>query len=215
MDDATNEINIHITEKNGNAAIAGVTVAGKERTEFTLPLSELTSDDAINNASNRLREAINGKPEIDFIPPPTDGANQSATDEAAKQKTLSKNIILTNKSNKEIFNGSLAVFMEQLSSSIANKSNANKEKLLEYIKNNLNNWEKSGKDISDMINASPLKGFLTFTNNLVSGGAYNTRKNLRRREVSSTRKGYYANKLRRTYRMNSTNRRVTRRRSHN
>ena len=234
----SNEINIQIRQTSEDATVTGVTVQGQSKSIEPFSLNGLTDDNAITTASNRLKQAINGESETPIAEPivpsipvaepdnkteedkAREAREQSETD--AKEITLNKTITLKNKEGgTTIYEGSIRDLLTQLSGITTGSRNYNQKKDLQtFIESGLVGWAgKSDGEISKVIDDYRRKQTnnkrVAFFNNKIFGGAYNTRKNVRHRGISSTQKGYYVNKPRRTYRMNTTNHRVTRRRRHN
>ena len=240
-----NDINIHIRQTGDDALITEVIVNEQRKTiEPNLSLSGLIDDNAIKSASDLLKNAINSKPEtpiVEPIVPPIQVSEpivslipsiepdntimaettQVQADNLAKEMTLNKTITLKNKEGgKTIYEGSIRDLLTQLAGITTGSRNYKQKKDLQnYIERGLDGWaDKSDADISKVIDdyrrTQNMDKRVAFFNNKIFGGAYNTRKNVRH-GISSTRKGYYVNKPRRTHRMNTTNHRVTRRRRNN
>ena len=230
-----NDINIHIRQTGDDALITEVIVNEQRKTiEPNLSLSGLIDDNAIKTASDLLKNAINSKPEtpiVEPIVPPIPSVEPDNTimaettqvqaDNLAKEMTLNKTITLKNKEGgNTIYEGSIRDLLTQLAGITTGSRNYKQKKDLQnYIERGLDGWaDKSDADISKVIDdyrrTQNMDKRVAFFNNKIFGGAYNTRKNVRR-GISSTRKGYYVNKPRRTQRMNTTNHRVTRRRRNN
>lgn len=230
-----NDINIHIRQTGDDALITEVIVNEQRKTiEPNLSLSGLIDDNAIKTASDLLKNAINSKPEtpiVEPIVPPIPSVEPDNTimaettqvqaDNLAKEMTLNKTITLKNKEGgNTIYEGSIRDLLTQLAGITTGSRNYKQKKDLQnYIERGLDGWaDKSEADISKVIDdyrrTQNMDKRVAFFNNKIFGGAYNTRKNVRR-GISSTRKGYYVNKPRRTHRMNTTNHRVTRRRRNN
>jgi hypothetical protein len=230
-----NDINIHIRQTGDDALITEVIVNEQRKTiEPNLSLSGLIDDNAIKTASDLLKNAINSKPEtpiVEPIVPPIPSVEPDNTimaettqvqaDNLAKEMTLNKTITLKNKEGgNTIYEGSIRDLLTQLAGITTGSRNYKQKKDLQnYIERGLDGWaDKSEADISKVIDdyrrTQNRDKRVAFFNNKIFGGAYNTRKNVRR-GISSTRKGYYVNKPRRTHRMNTTNHRVTRRRRNN
>ncbi len=230
-----NDINIHIRQTGDDALITEVIVNEQRKTiEPNLSLSGLIDDNAIKTASDLLKNAINSKPETPIVEPivpsipsvEQDNTTMAETtqvqaDNLAKEMTLNKTITLKNKEGgNTIYEGSIRDLLTQLAGITTGSSNYKQKKDLQnYIERGLDGWaDKSEADISKVIDdyRRLQKGdkIVRFYDNKIFVGGYNTRKN-GRRGISSTRKGYYVNKPRRTHRMNTTNHRVTRRRRNN
>lgn len=240
-----NDINIHIRQTGDDALITEVIVNEQRKTiEPNLSLSGLIDDNAIKTASDLLKNAINSKPETPIVEPivtpiqvsepivspipsiePDNTimaeTTQVQADNLAKEMTLNKTITLKNKEGgNTIYEGSIRDLLTQLAGITTGSRNYKQKKDLQnYIERGLDGWaDKSEADISKVIDdyrrTQNMDKRVAFFNNKIFGGAYNTRKNVRR-GISSTRKGYYVNKPRRTHRMNTTNHRVTRRRRNN
>ncbi len=230
-----NDINIHIRQTGDDALITEVIVNEQRKTiEPNLSLSGLIDDNAIKTASDLLKNAINSKPETPIVEPivpsipsvEQDNTTMAETtqvqaDNLAKEMTLNKTITLKNKEGgNTIYEGSIRDLLTQLAGITTGSRNYRQKKDLQnYIERGLDGWaDKSEADISKVIDdyrrTQNMDKRVAFFNNKIFGGAYNTRKNVRR-GISSTRKGYYVNKPRRTHRMNTTNHRVTRRRRNN
>lgn len=230
-----NDINIHIRQTGDDALITEVIVNEQRKTiEPNLSLSGLIDDNAIKTASDLLKNAINSKPEtpiVEPIVPPIPSVEPDNTimaettqvqaDNLAKEMTLNKTITLKNKEGgNTIYEGSIRDLLTQLAGITTGSRNYKQKKDLQnYIERGLDGWaDKSEADISKVIDdyrrTQNMDKRVAFFNNKIFGGAYNTRKNVRH-GISSTRKGYYVNKPRRTQRMNTTNHRVTRRRRNN
>ena len=230
-----NDINIHIRQTGDDALITEVIVNEQRKTiEPNLSLSGLIDDNAIKTASDLLKNAINSKPETPIVEPIVPSipsvepdntimaeTTQVQADNLAKEMTLNKTITLKNKEGgNTIYEGSIRDLLTQLAGITTGSRNYKQKKYLQnYIERGLDGWaDKSEADISKVIDdyrrTQNMDKRVAFFNNKIFGGAYNTRKNVRR-GISSTRKGYYVNKPRRTHRMNTTNHRVTRRRRNN
>ena len=230
-----NDINIHIRQTGDDALITEVIVNEQRKTiEPNLSLSGLIDDNAIKTASDLLKNAINSKPETPIVEPIVPSipsvepdntimaeTTQVQADNLAKEMTLNKTITLKNKEGgNTIYEGSIRDLLTQLAGITTGSRNYRQKKDLQnYIERGLDGWaDKSEADISKVIDdyrrTLNMDKRVAFFNNKIFGGAYNTRKNVRR-GISSTRKGYYVNKPRRTHRMNTTNHRVTRRRRNN
>lgn len=230
-----NDINIHIRQTGDDALITEVIVNEQRKTiEPNLSLSGLIDDNAIKTASDLLKNAINSKPETPIVEPIVPSipsvepdntimaeTTQVQADNLAKEMTLNKTITLKNKEGgNTIYEGSIRDLLTQLAGITTGSRNYRQKKDLQnYIERGLDGWaDKSEADISKVIDdyrrTQNMDKRVAFFNNKIFGGAYNTRKNVRR-GISSTRKGYYVNKPRRTHRMNTTNHRVTRRRRNN